>query len=133
MKQSEKEAKESNELEEKVSKKSFFRQRNIQVYQNEMLGEQKDMIRPLEFSSFAKMLKLIPDVRRQVPKSDCDSLLRLQSEYQKNVENSTLITIPVSFFMFFNQYTRNRIGKAGTWILSISCTAMITMANIILF
>ena len=72
-------------------------------------------------------------MRKQVPKADYDSVNNLMTAYKRSVMYSTMFIVPVSFFSFYNRFIESKVGKIGTFMLSISSTTILTVSNIVFF
>ncbi|KAL4438338.1 hypothetical protein ABPG74_009761 [Tetrahymena malaccensis] len=133
MKPSEQQIKEAHELKSALRSKSKFRPDYSQEKLDEMEEIKKDKIKEYEIRNFREMLRLIPEVRKQIPKSEQETSIKLFDDYSNSVQKSTLFIIPVSFFAFCNKRMQNLIGRPGTFILSIASTTMMTFTNLIFF
>ncbi|KAL4485403.1 hypothetical protein ABPG72_008271 [Tetrahymena utriculariae] len=133
MKPSEQEIKEAHSLKNALRSKSKFRPDYSQEKLDEMQEIQRDILKEYEIRNFTEMLRLIPEVRKKIPKSEQETSIKLYDDYYNSVQKSTLFIIPVSFFAFCNKHMQNLMGKPGTFILSIASTTMMTFTNLIFF
>ncbi|EAR84970.1 transmembrane protein, putative (macronuclear) [Tetrahymena thermophila SB210] len=133
MKPSEQEIKEAHALKDALRSKSKFRPDYSQERLDQQQEIQKDRIKEYEIRNFREMLRLIPEVRKKIPKSEQETSIKLYDDYNNSVQKSTLFIIPISFFAFCNKRMQNLMGKPGTFILSIASTTMMTFTNLIFF